>query len=152
MELPYKARDINGREYKAYTLHLNKWAELTEFLSDVLGDPIASLLRGDAVVPEGTNPSLSKGDFTAMIGQLSKKINAKMIMRLANFMGNCLHVDNVPLGSNKQTTWWSLHMADLAPAVKLFLESQYSDFYEGLSDSIPARESVLIDQNERAKG
>ena len=135
-ELPSIPRDINGKEYVVYRLYMSKWAELTEMLAGLLGDPIASLLKGDAVVPEGVDPRLSQGDFHVLIASLAQKLSARMIMKTCAMMGNCLHVDGAPLGAKKQETWWPSHMADFVPVIKLFLETQYLDFYVGLSESL----------------
>lgn len=148
LELPSFERDINGRTYKVYRLHLAKWAELTELLADLLGDPIASLLRGDAVLPDGADPRMSFGDIQGLIAGISKKLSAKTLLKIPKVMGVCLHVDGVPLGSNKQEMWWPRHMKDLAPVIKFFLEVQYSDFYEGLSDSMSDLPSAAPDLSE----
>jgi len=129
-------REINGTSYSAVTLPLTQWAELTEFLAGFLGEPFASLLKGDASVSPDQKVE-DVGDFQYIIGSIASKLSAKSMLKMAGFMGLCLHADLRPLGAKKQETWWQDHMRDLVPATKLFLEAQYLDFYEGLSDSIP---------------
>ena len=72
-------------------MHIVKWSELTELLASFLGEPIAALLRGDAVIPPGQDASLSRGDIQGMIGMLSRKIDAKTITKIMQIMGNALH-------------------------------------------------------------
>jgi hypothetical protein len=150
--LPFIERDINEVTYKAYTLTLDHWAALTEHLTSVIGDPIASVLSGDIAMPEGMNPSFGRMDIAAIISGIVTKLTAQKIMALVKHMGKSLHADGAPLGSEKQKMWWPKRMRDLAPVVGLFLEAQYSAFSEGLSDSLPTTESSEKDPLEKASG
>lgn len=147
--LPFIERDINGISYKCYTLNLKKWCELTELLASLLGEPIASLLRGDAALPQGADVSMSSFNIPSLIAGISGKITSDKLLKVTSFMGQCLHCDDRPLDSNKQQMWWPNHMKDLAPCVVLFLEAQYSDFFEGINDSMSSVPSVVADQSER---
>ena len=50
-DLPSVSRDINGSEYSATILPYSRWVELTEFLAKLLGQPLASALRGESLAP-----------------------------------------------------------------------------------------------------
>ena len=133
LDLPFVERDINGTTYRATTLTLDNWADLTECLSDLLGDPMASMLRGDSVM----SGSLRRGDIEALVGGLIGKISKTKILDISKHMGKGLRAGDHLLTSQAQNDWWPHHMKDLAPVAALFLEAQYTDFFEGLADSLP---------------
>lgn len=148
LDLPHKERDINGTMYRAHTLMLDQWAECTEFLAGVLGEPLASLLRGDTVLAGELGP----GDFQSIVAGLAGQLTKKRIMELAVHLSRSLRHDGHVMSVDSQKLWWPAHMKDLAPAVALFLEAQYSDFYEGLSDSLPATRSAVADLSAMESG
>jgi hypothetical protein len=133
LDLPYIERDINGTNYRATTLSLEHWAELTEGLADLLGEPMASVLRGDIT----TRGSLVRSDIEFLIAGLISKVTKKRILEIVSHMGRGLKQDDHLLTSKQQLQWWPSHMKDLAPVIALFLEAQYTDFFEGLGDSLP---------------
>jgi hypothetical protein len=133
LDLPFIEREINGTNYRATTLSLEHWADLTESLADLLGDPMASVLRGDMT----TRASLMRSDIEFLIAGLISKVTKKKILEITSHMGRGLKQSDSLLTSKQQLQWWPSHMRDLAPVVALFLEAQYADFFEGLGDSLP---------------
>lgn len=146
--LPYVERAINGSMYRSYTLRIGDWAELTEKLGAMLGDPLASILRGDAALPN--DMALGASDFVAVAGDVVKRLQARQIMELVGLMSKSLHVEGRANTSND--FFWAQHMRDLAPATALFLEAQYSDFWQGLSDVLPESGPELPDPSESVSG
>lgn len=133
LDLPYREREINGTLYRATTLMLNDWAALTESLAQLLGEPIGSLLRGDAVL----QGKLQRFDVESIIVGIVGSLSRQKILDLVAHMGKGLRAGDHLLTSAAQSMWWPRHMKDLAQVVGLFLEAQYADFFEGLSESLP---------------
>jgi len=135
MDLPHKDREINGTTYRATNLTLEDWAVFGEFLAEILGEPMASILRGDSVL----KGNLDRRDLEVIIAELAGKITSARILGLSKHMGKglCTIAPDHILGYKAQNMWWPGHMKDLGPVVALFLEVQYVDFFEGLADSLP---------------
>ncbi len=135
-DIPSTEETIVKTTYRAYTLPIDRWEELTELLAGVLGEPLANLLRGDAVIPDGNDPRLGGDDIREAIGAMATKLRAGDMKALRRYMGESLQADGKPLPEQKQRLWWSSHMREYAGAVSLFLRVQYADFFEGLSGCI----------------
>jgi len=151
LNLPYKEREINGTVYRATTLALDNWASLTETISNLLGEPIASIFRGDATL----RADFRRSDIEVLISGLIGKISRLKILEIVAHMGKGLQAvspEQRLLTDKAQKIWWPQHMKDLAPVVGLFLEAQYADFFEGVFDSMPETETEEIDLSEKESG
>jgi hypothetical protein len=144
LDLPYQEREINGTTYRATTLPLEDWAALTESLADLIGDPLSGVLRGDAVLRR----DLSGSDIGYLVAEIVSKLTKKRIITLTGHMAKGLRAGDHILSSSAQQTWWPKHMRDLASVVGLFLEAQYSDFFEGLGESLPQASQAAEDLSE----
>jgi len=145
LDLPYREREINGIKYRATTLNLEDWAALSECLAGLLGEPMAAILRGDSVL----RADLVGSDMQYLIAGLAGKINKGKIMEICGHMAKGLRADDHILTSQQQYYWWPRHMRDLAPSIALFLEAQYSDFFEGLGASLPQARPDPSDPSEK---
>jgi hypothetical protein len=143
LDLPYRERVIGGTTYRAHVLVLDDWAALTEVLADAIGEPVASLLRGDTVLPAGEQ--LRRGDVEVLVASLASRLTRKRVMDLVSFMAKSVRAGEHVLTSQAQAVWWPRHMADLAPVVGLFLEAQYTDFFEGVLASLPLAQQAGSD-------
>ena len=132
LDLPYKEKEINGTTYRSYTLNLDDWADLTESLASLLGDPMGAILRGDTTGPQ----DLGRSDIQFLIGGIVSKISKSRILDLTRHMGKSLRQNGQLLNAEQQKIYWPAHMKDLAGVVTLFLEAQYSDFFEGFGASL----------------
>jgi hypothetical protein len=133
LDLLYREREINGTMYRATTMALEDWASLTECLGGLLGEPMAAILRGDAL----TTRDLGRPDLEYVIGGLIGKLTKAKIIEITQHMAKSIRTADHLLTSQQQSLWWPRHMKDLAPVLALFLEAQYSDFFEGLAGSLP---------------
>lgn len=135
-DIPSTEETIGETTYRAYTLPIDRWEELTELLAGVLGEPLASLLQGEAVIPDGHDTRFGGDDIRVAIGGMVTKLRAKDMKALRKYMGESLQAGGRPLPEQKQRLWWPSHMQEYAGAVSLFLRVQYADFFEGLSGCI----------------
>ena len=132
LEIPFLQKEINGTTYHAYTLKLDQWSELTEWLASLLGGPMGELLRGDDASATA-GKELSDG-LLSMLVPVIQKLTAKRITELTKHLARSVRSDGSLLTTEKQTLYWPQHMRDLAPVTKLFLEAQYADFFTGIGD------------------
>lgn len=144
LDLPYIEREINSTVYRATTLNFEHWADFTEFLTPLVGEPIASVLRGDSVMD-----NLDMSDMQVILAKLVGELKRDKILRLAKYMALGLRGADSLLTYEKQQLWWPKHMRDLAPVVALFLEAQYLDFFEGVANSLPKTKRGFSDQSQK---
>lgn len=149
LDLPYLERDINGTTYRATTLPLDQWAELTEDLASMLGDPMASILRGDSVIAEG---ALGSAAIAAILAGVAGRITKTQLLKLARHFARGLRADGKLLTYDQQQLYWPGHMRDLAQVAGLFLEAQYEGFFEGLAALLPPAPSGEADPSQRGNG
>jgi len=159
INLPFVERDINGVEYRANRLMFEDWAVLTEDLAEMLGEPAASLLRGDLMLPDQGEGGTLLETIAIMLGQvdlpgvvrgLASKLTARNVLGLSKHMGKSLAADGRPLTYQAQQMHWPHHMKDLAPVVGLFLEAQYADFFEGFGGLLPPTPTLDEDRSVKA--
>ncbi len=146
--VPHLDREINGRCYRAHQLKITRWAELTEHLAKMLGEPFGQALRGGSVNMD----ALLDGDTAvALLALLVERLTARNLLHLleiacgsqrAKAAGSLRLMGESGGYNTRQLDQWhkhfQLHMADLAPAILLFLEAQYVDFFDGLKGVVPA--------------
>jgi hypothetical protein len=161
INLPFAERDINGTLYRANRLLFEEWAALTEDLADMLGEPAASLLRGDAMIPDADERGsmlefmavmLGSVDLPGVVRGLTSRLTARNMTALARHMAKGLMVDGKPLTYDRQKMHWAHHMRDLAPVVGLFLEAQYADFFAGFGGLLPPNGSPGSDLSGEVSG
>ena len=159
INLPFIERTINGVEYRSNRLMFEDWAVLTEDLASMLGEPAASLLRGDMMLPDqGEGGSLletiaimlGQVDLPGVVRGIASKLTAKNLLGLAKHLGKSVLADGKPLTYQAQQMHWPHHMRDLAPVVGLFLEAQYADFFEGFGGLLPPTPTLEESRSEKA--
>ena len=152
-DLPYEEKVIGEHLYRAYALPLEDWLELVELLAGILGEPLSALLRGEATFPGG---EVSLPDFAVMASGAIKKLTKANLVRVLVIAGKSLQVEENgqrrPLVYDKQKLWWARQMAELAPAVALFLEAQFANFFAGIVTLLPAPSNSDAGLSESTSG
>jgi hypothetical protein len=154
--VPYEEEWIGEHQFRAYQLSLQQWANLTEHLAQMLGGPFATALRGGNI----DLGVLADGDVVALaLASVMERLTAQNLLGLLNFaIGKKGQAGSLRLGLDdgnfkpRKVDQWHLHfqrnMAELAPAMKLFLVAQYSDFIDGLKACKPEQTDEPDDQEE----
>ena len=151
---PYLDREIGNHGYRAQQLKLTRWAELTEHLAMMLGQPFAAALRGGAL---DVDALLDGNTVVGMLSLVVERLSASNLLKLLDLAARSLRLEaDSGEYSVKKLAQWHEHfrqnMGELAPAMVLFLEAQYRDFFDGLKGSLPEstdepRDPASTDQN-----
>lgn len=139
MDIPHIDREIGGTYYRAAQLKLPEWAKLTEHLAEMLGKPFGETLRKGTL---DTDMLLGGEAIIMILALVVGKLSAKNMLELLDLSRESLQLQTSDGGYNfKKTPQWYAHyqghMGELAPSIKLFLEAQYADFFEGLRTLAP---------------
>ncbi len=137
--VPHIDREIGDHSYRAGQLKLTAWADLTEHLAKMLGQPFGQALRGGTL---DLDAFMGAEAMVAVLALVTERLSAKDLLLLLDLAGQSLQLQGGSGGyGHKQIKQWHGHfqqnMGNLAPAVLLFLEAQYSDFFDGLRQLVP---------------
>jgi len=142
-EVPYIEREIGKHNYRAYQLQLGKWADLTEHLAGMLGKPFAAALRGGSL---DVDAMLGQDTVLVVLALVMERLTARNLLALVEKAKPSLQFESATGGWNvkkvdQHHVHWQHNMTEMGPAMALFLEAQYRDFFGGLKGLMPDLQS-----------